>query len=413
VDESGAVIRGARITIDGSPYASAVDPHVPNGPYLIEGLAPGRHRVHIETSLGPPQDITIDAVSGDNPIPVRVDAGIRIDGLAVDRQGLAVGQTLVSIERESSGGGAGDARTMRTADGGEFAFGNLTAGPWRVVASAIGAATVEPLVVNAPARGLRLTLARLGRARMQLVRDAGGPVEGDYETRRMRADGDVIHGSGTIAAGIVTVEGFDGQPESLEISVAGYSPVVKEVRVPPEGETDLGAVVMRKGRHLKGVVVGADGLPVQGAFVLVGHLGRVVSDQHGAFEFPGVPLGRLSLLVVSEFHLKKSIEVGDESAGPLRIELSSGAHVEGTVVGADGQGIGGLVVSFLPIDGEQVGEVAERLRTDEDGSFEVRISPGRYRIEAKDDGDAAPVLLTDLTLAEGDERKPTLVHRPR
>ena len=412
VDEAGLAIRGAKITIDGSPYSSVIEPKSDLGPYRVEGLTPGKHRVHVETSLGAPQDFTIDTVSGVNRLPVTVDAGIRIDGFAVDKKGLAVDRALVTIERIGTDAKS-EFRTMRTGVSGEFAFGSLSAGRWRISASAPGSATVEVTEVDAPKRGVKLTLATLGRARIQLLREAGGPVQGDVETRRTRADGDVIHGSGTLKDGFVTFEGFDGQPETLEITVEGYSPVSKEVRVPPEGETDLGVVVMRAGHHVQGVVVGANGVGIQGAFVLVGHLGRVVSDRNGKFDFPGVPAGPLSILVVSEFHLKKSVDVSAKAADSLRIDLVSGAHVEGTVVGSDGQGVGGLPLSFVPIDGEKAGEIAERLRTDEDGSFDVRIPPGRYRIEAQDDGDKAALLLADVTLTDGEERKPTLVYRTK
>lgn len=410
-DEAGAPIPDARVTLDGNQYGPDFTQSSRTCEFSRVGI--GLHRVHVESSLGPPRDTSVTVVSGPNRVAIRIDGGIRIDGDVLDENGLPAAGTRVLLER--AGGDGADAQTRVTTAGasGRFVVGGLAPGAWRVSASAAGATTIAAADVTAPARGVRVRLVRLGRARLQLLREAGGPVEGDVEIRRVRPDGEVVHGSGTLERGSVTIEGFDGAPETLEVSVEGYAPLAKEVRVPAGGLTDLGAWVMRSGHRIAGKVVRAGGLPIQGAAVLVGHHGRVISDKNGDFEFPGVPPGPLELVVVAEDYLHKTLEVDGAAATALRIELSTGAHVAGVVVDVDGKAVGGLGLAFVPTDGSTSGDPVEALRTDEDGSFDVRVPPGRYHVEARPDGDARPVLLVDLTVADGDERTPKLTYRPR
>lgn len=410
-DETGVPVPSARVTLDGNQYGPDSSPSESTG--VFERVRVGAHRLHVESSLGPPRDEAITVESGPNRVTLRIDGGIRIDGDVLENSGLVAQHARVTIESVGGDGAGTQTRTTTTDGFGRFAFGSLAPGAWRISASAAGATTLGAAEVTAPARGVHLRLVRLGRARLQLLREAGGPVEGDVEIRRVRPDGEVVHGSGTLERGLVTIEGFDGAPETLEVSVEGCAPLAKEVRVPAGGVTDLGAWVLKSGHKIAGKVVRAGGLPIQGAAVLVGHHGRVVTDKNGDFDFPGVPPGPLELVVVAEDYLHKTLEVDGSAATALRIELSAGVHLAGVVVDVDGKAVGGLRLAFVPTDGSTSGDPVEALRTDEDGTFDVRVPPGRYRVEARPDGDAKPALLSDLTLAEGEERATRLTYRPR
>ena len=92
--------------------------------------------------------------------------------------------------------------------------------------------------------------------------------------------------------------------------------------------------------------------------------------------------------------------------------LARGARVRGIVLTERGEPAEGLRVTLLPLDGE--GDPKERaasLRTDEDGSFELRVPPGRWRVEGGEAGRVAT--LGEVVAVEGESTEITLVARSR
>jgi hypothetical protein len=70
----------------------------------------------------------------------------------------------------------------------------------------------------------------------------------------------------------------------------------------------------------------------------------------------------------------------------LDVVLARAAIVEGKVVGKGGDAAGGERLEFVRLDGEAgagQGEV-HALRTDDDGTFQVVLPPGRYRVQARE-----------------------------
>jgi hypothetical protein len=145
------------------------------------------------------------------------------------------------------------------------------------------------------------------------------------------------------------------------------------------------------------------------AAVVAGHHGRAFADKEGRFSFAGLPAGPLPLLVGAEgfLQLERSVHVGGLEAGALRLVLARGARVRGIVLTERGDPAEGLRITLVPLDGE--GDAKERamsLRTDEDGSFEVRVPPGRWRVEG---GEAERVAtLGEVVAVDGESTEITL-----
>ncbi len=393
------------------------------GVFRFDRVPPGERYVVVEFVGSDSISRPVRVASGRNDVRVAIDLGVRIEGTATDGRGRPADRVRVTagwIAPPSPGSHGPDrvaeARTILTDADGRFCFARLRREEglrWRLSVDDENARMRDPVEVVAPAGDVRLVVERAGRVRVRFVDAKGVAVTGDVEVRRergeeLRSTSDRLEGDG-----LLRLDGFSAATETIEVLAAGFAPVTREVRVPPGDELDLGVITMTSGHRVAGVVVDGRGLPVEGAILLVSHHGRTITDPNGRFAFDGVPPGPLPILVVAERFLRRSLEVTAESSTALRIELSSGAHLEGTVVGADGQGVGGLPVAIVPVEGTTAGEPEASLRTDEDGTFDVRVPPGRYRIEAKEDGAATATLLADLTLADGEERKPTLVFRPR
>ena len=161
------------------------------------------------------------------------------------------------------------------------------------------------------------------------------------------------------------------------------------------------------GQFLRGVVVGADGVALPYVKVVVWKLrddgsngydsisGRASAD--GSFSLP-VPAGSAKLSVdlggceiyygsnglVATVRAAEEIQVDEASKGQIRVEIGDDVcvhRVEGTLVGADGKGIGG---TWLHAQGDIA---SVDTQTESDGSFKVTIPlAGSYRLYARIDG---------------------------
>lgn len=413
-DDEGAPVRTGRIELAGTvPSLTRAVPRDGSPAYFW--IEPGRATVRVMSSLAPPVEATVDVPEGKAvDVAIVVPAGARVDGAVVDREGKPVAKASVELTQVVPEGVATApmTRTTLSDDEGHFEIGSLERTRWRVLASSGTATTASPLEVVPPARGLRLLLVGHGRVVLRLLAKDGA-VPADVEVRRARGD-EVLRSTAAVEAGRVELDGFDGTPETVEVIAEGFAPVRFEVTVGLGETRDLGTMTLSGGEPVAGVVVDARGDAVPGAAVVAGHHGRTFADEAGRFSFRGLPAGPLPLVVGAEgfLVLERSVTVGGPDAGALRLVLSRGARVRGVVLTERGEPAEGVRVALVPLDGE--GDRSERtvaLRTDEDGSFEVRVTPGRWRIDGGE-GDRVATL-GEVVAIDGETHEMTLVARAR
>jgi len=413
-DDEGAAVRSGRIEVVGTvPTRTEAVPQ--DGSPASFWLEPGLATVRVTSSLAPPVEVSADVPEGkDAEVTVVVPAGARVDGVVLDRAGKPVERAAVELTLVVPEGSdlPSQVRTVLSDAAGYFEIGSLERARWRLVASSGDAKSAVPIEVTPPARELRLRLVGLGRVVLRLVSTAG-VVPADVEVRRARGD-EILRSTAAVRDGRVDLDGFDGTPETVEVIAEGFAPVRFEVTVGLGETRDLGTVTLSGGEALAGIVVGARGDGVPGAAVVAGHHGRTFTDKEGRFAFRGLPAGPLPLVVGAEgfLVLERSVNVGGLEAADLRLVLSRGARVRGVVLTERGDPADGLRVTLVPLDGE--GDPKERtlsLRTDDDGSFEVRVQPGRWRVDGGEADRAAT--LGEVVAVDDESTEVTLVARAR
>jgi hypothetical protein len=283
-----------------------------------------------------------------------LSAGVTIEGQVVDPEGKPMPNVSVGIR------GQGES----TDEAGKFQFSGVKPGPVRVSASLADDLTVDPVEVEAPARGVVLKAKRAPKVTGVVVDKHGAPVK-DYE-----ANGVSVHDP----AGKFTVPVRLGQ---LSIWADGFKPASVDVEV---NKTDVGTITLEAVDFAEGEVVDADGRPIGGVSVRVipsgsegvtGANGRFKVEAGGQFDGSEKPevvatrgsaLGRVPYKPGSNHHL----------------QLGRGTHVSGRV-SAQGKPLANMTVQI-----EGRGELwANRTETtDAQGHFEVDLWPGTWTFTA-------------------------------
>jgi hypothetical protein len=158
---------------------------------------------------------------------------------------------------------------------------------------------------------------------------------------------------------------------------------------------NLGEVTLEPGRPLRGVVLDGDGTPVAQARVSVKGASWTRTKADGSFRFSAVSPRGVKLQIRAEGYLPLEAPVGaDEMPGPVRLELSRGGLVRAVYRDGEGKAVASVLVEARDAAGEWV----DSAWTDDEGRFDLRLPPGRYRLREED----ARAVLADVTLAEGD-----------
>lgn len=165
----------------------------------------------------------------------------------------------------------------------------------------------------------------------------------------------------------------------------GYQPSTSRTVALDVGAEPVGLrFVLRRGAVLTGTVSDGDGLPIEGAQVLVGRPSSR-SDTGGAFRVAGLPLGAQRVDVRHSGYNRRVEEV-DIAPGEnhLDVTLSGGNRVSGRVIDARDLPVADAVVG-LRRDADSPGR--HRATSGEDGRFELPAVPdGRYFVVAEKAG---------------------------
>jgi protocatechuate 3,4-dioxygenase beta subunit len=178
---------------------------------------------------------------------------------------------------------------------------------------------------------------------------------------------------------------------TLLAEAAGFGTMEVDRTMP---DTGLLVLAMEgEGRSLGGIVFSAPNHAQAGARVVLGGPGlrwprETVTDARGVFAFSGLGLGRFSLRAT---HAKlvsvaasQVIEEGRDHLPTLRLQLQTGAFVEGRVQDDLGHTLPGTTVDLLTLPSD---DLPSSSRSDEQGHFVVGpVRPGHYQLFARLDG---------------------------
>lgn len=416
VSTSGAPLAGLSVSLweDGQDSATSEIISDAEGRFILRGLSPGRYSLRAHRTRGGPPRAQLPVVlqgAETKTVTLRLEPGLSLSGLVVDEAGKPVADADVHayvLSEESPRPRFlhhgrypfHDGSSVTTDEQGRFTFDHLSPGPCKLSVRAEGFELVaEPLqeeegarsrtpqvLVAAGSTNVKLVVRYQGGIRGRLVREDRTPITRfDVNEESFREPDGVFH---------ITVD--EPGRTWVTMEAPGLTRVMREVEVEVGRDTDLGDVVLKAGRRLRGRVLDAVtstpvvGVEVQANLVVPASPGdeepeaqslahaRTTAD--GAFVLPPLESGaalRLELSHPDYLPLSQQVAPGETT---LELRLLTGARLEGTVKDREGR----LVSTFLSLRPlSPVG--AESITMEEDsGSFHATgLAPGEYTLVAK------------------------------
>ncbi|QSQ11836.1 carboxypeptidase-like regulatory domain-containing protein [Myxococcus landrumensis] len=299
-------------------------------------------------------------------VTVRMDTGLSVSGVVVDEAGVPVADVGVhgasleesnarSMDEESPSDSV--VPSIATTDAqGRFTLHHVPPGACRLMIQKQGyvlrgdpATDSEPLphdprvIVPAGAKDVRLVLLYQGSIRGRLMREDYSPITRFNINEEPRRD--------PLGAFRVPVDPPGNMTLTLE--APGLTRLVREVHVEPGQDVDLGDVVLKAGRRVRGrvldartsqPVVGVEieastppaSTPVRDPEAYVAPLANVSTGAGGVFELPPLEHGPLLLKFLHPEYLSHEEHIGPADT-ELETRLSSGARLAGTVVDRRGR----------------------------------------------------------------------------
>ncbi|WP_141324704.1 carboxypeptidase regulatory-like domain-containing protein [Myxococcus sp. AB025B] len=388
------------------------------GAFRLEGAPAGRFVLRASLEHSGVREATVDVTltaTETKTVTVRMDGGLSISGLVVNEAGTPQpGASVFAYPLTEPDSGRRrfahhaplpPPAQAQSNEHGRFTLGHLSPGRYRVDLTMAGytlRGADEATDVDDPRRisgvqaqagvtDLRLVVRYVGGVRGRLVREDGTPV-----TRFNIDDVPYRDANGAFQ---VSLE----QPGTtwLTLDAPGLTRVVRQVEVPRGQDLDLGDVVLKAGRRLRGRVLDArTSAPVVGVEVDVKSpgagarrdedsedldegppsLASAITRADGTFELPPLEPGPLVLTLTHPDYLPLSEQVGDSSA-PLELRMSSGARLEGTVKDREGRPVDTHVQVVNLLSPEDALDVERG-----NGTFRVSgLPPGEYAVAPGED----------------------------
>ncbi|MCP3065683.1 carboxypeptidase regulatory-like domain-containing protein [Myxococcus sp. K38C18041901] len=411
------------------------------GAFQLEGVPPGRFILRASLEHSGVGDVSVDVtVTGTETktVTMRMDGGLSIAGLVVNEAGTPLpGASIFAYPLtepdDSSRRRFGHHAPLpppaqaQSNEQGRFTLEHLSNGRYRVDLTMASYALrgsdtpdvddtrrVSGVQAQAGVTDLKLVVRYVGGVRGRLVREDRTPI-----TRFNIDDVPYRDANGAFQ---VPVE----QPGTtwLTLEAPGLTRVVRQVEVIRGQDLDLGDVVLKAGRRLRGRVLDArTSAPVVGLEVDVKSpgaearrgedsgdmdegppsLASAITRADGTFELPPLEAGPLVLTLTHPDYLPRSEQVGDGSA-PLELRVSAGARLEGTVKDREGRPVDTDVQVVNVLSPEDSLDVDRGT-----GTFRVSgLPPGEYAVAPQEDtnfqGDSVRFLPQRVRLGP-DERK--------
>ncbi len=380
-----------------------------DGVFELRGLARVKLQARGESDLAASKivDVDLEAKAEIANLEIMLDVSGTIAGIVVDDKGQPVPEVAVNAFPDILGGGnteglalAGMSNT--TTDGaGAFKIHGLPDGKYRLWAARASAGMQE--------WGQQGTAAKTGDKGVRITLPAPGGLKGTI----------VIQGADTAPKSAMVQIGAqpatpanagafeikDVTPGTYDVTIRGpeFAVFVKrDVKIEPGKVTDLGKVVVPKGRKLVGKVVDAKGSPVAGAKIRVGEMlfsaegnedqmeqfeemGGVrsaVTDQAGDFTITGIPNKATNALAnhpTTGRSLAMAVPEGTDDPPPMTLALRGFGSISGKVT-SKGKPVPRVTVTDVAQGG---GAAASFVQTDDEGNFTLaQVSEGPHVVQA-------------------------------
>ncbi len=250
--------------------------------------------------------------------------------------------------------------------------------------------------------------------RVRVVLPDGPRPASAYAWFRVRPGDTNYNYPARLEADTVVVEIPSGKGE-LSLQVGGCVVEGWMVDVPQGQTSEIGPYTLRRAPTLRGRVVDEDGKPVTNAFVFpkVGDASVPLTGTHddGRFSFDGLPEGEAVLRVKCDTMVDSIVEYDHHAdADPVEIVLERGMKLSGRVLDAEGKPVDSVYASVVDMTAPKDRARMSFPSVEDDGCFEVRLVPGRYRVQTNHEGRAAIEL---VEIVEGKDAEITLQFEPR
>jgi protocatechuate 3,4-dioxygenase beta subunit len=332
-----------------------------DGRFAIDGVPVGEHALGVTAQGLARQRVDVAVREGD----VRLEVGIAIRGRVRSKAGQPIADALLRATVMRMGNDNTEARSE--ADG-TFVLAGLEQGVYRVSAEAVGFGQ-EDKTAEAGGEPVELVLSPAGTITGRAVDERGQPVE----SFRVSARTNERSGMGFRMPRMEETTSEDGRFTLSNVSAGDYvvsvsasemvAATVPGVKVAEGQSVDVGTVKLTAGGIVRGTVVDQTGAGIAGASVAVAPLPQnwmvsglpveVSSDTTGAFELKGVAPGSADIGASHPNYASADpVSVQVDTAKPttdVRLVLTQGGRIEGSIRKRDGTGRAGLMVNANPM----------------------------------------------------------------
>lgn len=339
-----------------------------DGRFAIESVPVGEHALGVDTPGFARERVEVAVREGERQVDVgdvRLAVGIAIRGRVRSKAGQPIADAVLRAIVMRMGSGESEARSETD---GTFVLPGLEQGMYRVSAEALGFGG-EDKAAEAGGEPVEFVLSPAGTITGRVVDERSQPVEGfrasartaEAPGRSMRMprwdetgseDGRFTISNLSAGTYVVSVSA----PEKASATVTG-------VKVAEGQLVDVGTVKLTAGALLRGTVVDPTGAGVSGAVVAVVPLPQnwmmsspvmdATTDGSGAFELKGVTPGNVEVAATHPSYASaEPVSVVADPAKPatdVRLVLTLGGRIEGSVRRRDGMGRAGLMVHANPM----------------------------------------------------------------
>ena len=380
VDDKGLAVAGAAVSVSSAiDFNESVETQA-DGSFVVEGAPREEFELNVVGEQHVGVEVNVPAGTGDPRLEVVLRRGATMSGRVVTSAGMPVEKATVVA---SPTGEAGDTRQAVTDEAGRFTLQGLGNVPHSLAASDADGRKSEPLIAEAGATDVVLTMrppastgAVHGRVHGFTERkwqygmvhaSAGGTAmigrDGTFRLEHLPAGEVELRAYGTDAAG----------------NIAGTSAPVK-VTVVADGDVEAN-LSFRDDVVLRGVVT-EDGRPVARADVEFygdgnGEQWSAKTNELGMYEITGIGPGLYSVKVAAG---KRPYRTRHHVTGSGTFDIAIDvAQLSGRIVDGSGNAVAKAAISIArAATGEH--ELADE--ADADGSFLVSVPKGEYLVTA-------------------------------
>lgn len=414
VDKGGNPVPFASVRVSGSgrrmwTVAARQTTSDKRGAFELRGLARAKLQIRAESDTDASKIVEVDleAHADARDLKLVLDVGGMISGVVVDDQGSPVPEVSVNAFPDLFGGASTESIALAgmsstTTDGaGAFTVHGLPDGAYKLWAQRGSSSANDWGQHGASAKvgdkSVRITLPGVGSLIGRLKIDG-------QEAPPTLASITVGYQMPTpLVGGTFQIKDLPSGSYDVHFRGADFAAFTQhDVHIAPGKPTDMGIVLVFRGRKLTGTVVDASGSPVAGAKVKVGTMlfsgagaedpnqnfddlagiRSAITDADGGFQLIGVP--RKETNVVADHpdkgrSLAQAVPLTDGDPPPMELKLRGFGSIAG-VVTSKGQPLSGVTVSESSTGGTAQAMFAQ---TGADGSYAMaKVPEGQHVLNA-------------------------------